>query len=123
MKKEKQPLEHWVAMISHIDSTWRNMKKVEFGYPFQGRDFRDLRHFAKVFKPWGVMSLWDAFLASDGEWVKRSGYSIGAFISCLPWLVDIPGWKDSAAKYEKKILGNMPPNIQEILEKIIETPK
>ena len=103
MGEAKKPIEHWQALIDHINDTWKQKKRVDFNYPFVGRDFRDLRKFVKDFKVWGLMALWDAFLYSDNEWAKKTGYSINAFCACIVWLVDTPWWKDKSKRYENII--------------------
>lgn len=88
-------------LVAHIDEWW--MKKKGMHYPWSGRDFKDLKSFCRSFQEWGVMALWDVFAASPSDFVKKSGYSIGAFVKCLPWLVDDKGWKGAAAAYAEKM--------------------
>lgn len=101
-KKDRRTSPYFRTMVDHIDSSWMKIKG--FHYPFNGKDFSDLKHFCASFQEWGVMALWDAFVNSDNDWVKKSGFSLSAFFRCLPWLVDVPGWKEKAATYEKTIL-------------------
>lgn len=114
----KKPIEHWQILIDHINDTWVTKKRVDFGYPFIGRDFRDLAGFVRNFKIWGLMSLWDNYLDSNNEWVRDKGYSINVFCSCLVWLVDIPGWKARARQYEDKIVGKMDAEVLSIIKNI-----
>ncbi len=94
------------------------MKRKDMHYPFSGRDFRDLKNFARTFRPWGVMALWDCFMVSDSEFVKKSGYSIGAFIKCLPWLVDDKGWKKRAVEYEAGMVEPLPDDLFAVVDNI-----
>lgn len=97
VKKEKSP--YFPQLIEHIDSTWFRYK--DFHYPFTGRDFSNLKNFCRSFQEWGIASLWDNFLKSDSDWVRKSGYSLDAFFKCLPWLVDTD-WKIGAKVYEER---------------------
>lgn len=99
-KKEKSP--YFPRLVDHIDASWLKLKGMH--YPFAGRDFQDLKRFSRSFQEWGLMALWDAFAASDSEWVRKSGYSIGAFVKCLPWLVDDRGWKAASRRYEAEMV-------------------
>lgn len=116
-------------LVDHIDTTWSKIKG--FHYPFTGRDFKSLKNFTRSFQDWGVASLWDNFLASDSEWVKKSGYSLDAFFKCLPWLVDTD-WKGGARKYEAKwleikskdvldlfkVAGSLEPNFKSVVNQV-----
>jgi hypothetical protein len=108
VKKKTSP--YFPVLIEHIDKSWLKIKGMH--YPFAGKDFKDLKGFSRSFQEWGVMALWDAFMASDSEWVRKSGYSIGAFVKCLPWLVDDPGWKRQAKTYEEKMVQPLTPEIE-----------
>ena len=92
---------YFPKLVEHIDASWMKMKGMH--YPFAGRDFSDLKGFCRSFQEWGLMALWDAFVASDSDWVRKSGYSINAFVKCLPWLVDDRGWKAAAKRYESEM--------------------
>lgn len=113
-KKDKSP--YFPALVEHIDTSWKKLKG--FGYPFQGKDFRYLKTYCRSFQEWGVMALWDVFLASDSDWVKKTGYSLDGFFRCLPWLVDDRGWKSKAAEYEKKLVPPAPKEIASLFEVI-----
>ncbi len=112
-KKEKTP--HFKKVVAHIHNSWIALKG--FGYPFVGRDFKDLKNMCRIFQPWGVCALWDTFVASESEWIKnKSGYSISSFCRCLPWLVDDPNWKKKAKDYEMSMVGDYPQEIMDLLD-------
>lgn len=103
-------------MVNHIFLTWQAKKKVDFGYPFAGKDFRDLRNAARQFKAWGVKALWDEYLICADEYVVKSGYSVGLFCRCLVWLVDRPHWKGRAKKYEEELMGPVVEDVIKLLK-------
>jgi hypothetical protein len=112
MKEKPSPYFH--HLINHISKKWREKKG--FGYPFQGRNFRDLKNATSSFMEWQLMSLYDVFIENESDWVRESGYSVGAFLACLPWLVDDKNWKMRAREYENKI-APLPKEIGDILKK------
>lgn len=114
MKKETSP--YFQFLINHIHETWKNKKG--FGYPFRGRDFKELKTATRNFQEWQLMSLWDVFIENDSEWVKKTGHSVNSFLSCLCWLVDDKYWKTNAKKYESKLLISIPE-----LEKLLVSKK
>lgn len=116
MDKKTSP--YFKLMIDHIDQSWFKVKDMH--YPFSGRDFRDLKGFARSFQEWGIMALFDVFMASKSDWVVKSGYSIGAFVKCLPWLVDDLGWKSKAETYRKKIEIPLPPEFKDLFSDVLK---
>ncbi len=112
MRKKSANVFHKV--IDHINQSWLIRKK--YAYPFGGRDIRELKNLSRIFKEWGVMALWDVFVASDNDWVRKSGFSIGAFVKCIPWLVDDGGWKVQASKYELELVGGCPREIVDLFK-------
>lgn len=99
--KEK-PSPYFQHMIEHINFTWK--KKKGFGYPFRGRDFKELKTMTRNFPEWQMMALWDVYIKQDrNEWIEENGYSLSGFYACLPWLVDDANWKMHAKEYEEKI--------------------
>lgn len=99
-KKESSPVYFWKEMVAHIDETWKRKKGSP--YPFTDRDFKQLKPVAKLYMTWGVMSLWDCFIASDDPFFRQTGYKIGAFIQSLPKLLDM-SWKPRAEVYRNKL--------------------
>lgn len=112
-KEDRKTSPYFKAMVNHIDQAWRKARKSDTGYPFHGRDFKDLAHFVSYYQESGLMALYDMFLESQSDWVKRTGHSLQAFFKCLPGLLDKGGWKARAEKYEK---GMLPPVEPEVLE-------
>lgn len=121
MKKNKKPSPFFPKLVDHIDASWLKLKGMH--YPFAGRDFRDLKAFSRSFKEWGVMALWDVFIASDSDWVLKSGYSVGAFVKCIPWLVDDLTWKAKSKRYESQIANEMPSDLLPIFDQILKGAK
>lgn len=113
MNKKKQPSPYFQTLVDHINDTWKAKKG--FGYPFQGKDFKALKNASRNFQEWGVMALWDVFMTEDSEFVKKSGYSLGAFFVCLPSLVDDKGWKSKAQGYESRICGKFPKDVNQVI--------
>lgn len=114
--KKKPASPYWQALIDHIHNRWKAKKG--FGYPFRGRDFKELKSATSAFAEWQLMALYDVFIENTGEWVVKSGYSVQAFISCLPWLVDDKYWKIRARSYEEKLCPPLPPEILEAMKSI-----
>lgn len=122
MKKDpKKTSPYFLKMIDHIDQSWMRIKSMH--YPFSGRDFKDLKAFTRNFQEWGIMALWDVFMRSNSDWVRKSGYSVSAFIKCLPWLVDDPGWKAQSQKYMNLMSVPMPDQLGELLNGMVEAKK
>ncbi len=113
-KRSKKPSPYFPKLVEHVSTSWQ--KKKNMPYPFAGRDFSDLKWACRQFQEWGVMALFDAFMASESDWVRRSGYSIGAFVKCLPWLVDDPMWKMSAKDYEAEMVEPLPPDLFTVVD-------
>lgn len=111
MKEKKEKSQFFKFLVEHISQSWFRLKG--YPYPFQGRDFKNLKGYCRSFQEWGVMALWDKYVECDNDWVKKTGYSLGGFYACLPWLTDVSGWKDKAKEYEKKMV-SPPIEIQEL---------
>lgn len=62
-----------------------------------------LGKFSDNFQEWGIMALWDVYLDTANEWVKKNGYSLSGFFGALAWLVDDRGWKDKAGAYRSRL--------------------
>lgn len=110
--KETSP--YFKHLVDHISKRWREKKG--FGYPFRGREFKELKLATNSFMEWQLMALFDVFIDSQKEWVRGTGYSIGGFLSSLVWLVDDPNWKYRAKEYEEKI-APIPKEIGDIIKK------
>lgn len=110
MKREPSP--YWKEMISHINDSWKKQKGN--GYPFLGKDFKNLKNMTEIYPEWQLMSLWDVFMEAKSDWFDEAGKSISIFLSCLPWLVDDKRWKSRAREYELK----MAPIDEEVLKVI-----
>ena len=120
VKQLKTPkTEYWVELIRHLDDTWRKKKRQDFSYPFMGKDFADLKHFARIFRPWGLMALWDDYLDQDNEFNRRTGFSVFQFTRQLPFLVDGPLWKARAEMYRKGLMGDLNPEIKVLTDQVI----
>lgn len=113
--KKKKTSPYFKKLVDHINCSWLVRKK--YAYPFSGRDFRDLKNMCRIFQEWGVMALWDEFVNSDNDWVRKSGYSISAFLKCVPWLVDLKGWKERASKYEIEVAGQFHKVVVDLFKK------
>lgn len=106
-KKQKElPIDFWKELVAHMDRTWFVKRKAKFFWKAQ--HFKHLRSMAKLYQPWGVMALWDAFLGMNDDWVRATGYSFEAFAAKIPKLVDDSFWKMGAKSYEEELNGPMP---------------
>ena len=74
---------------------------------------KDLAHFARIYQPWGLMSLWNIYLERGDEWTIKMGYSIPNFIRQLPRLVDL-NWKGMAATYERQMVKPVPKELSQL---------
>src|SRR5438477_12504799 len=99
-------------MIGHIIETWAKRKE-GLEYPFRPSEMRQLKNLKRNFPEWQIMSLWDEYIKSEDDWIKKTGYSINGFLACIVWLVDIPGWKARAKQYEAN-LAPYPVDIEKI---------
>ena len=98
----KKPTNEFCILIDHIDKSWKIKKRAEFGYPFMGKDFRDLKGLGRVYSVWGVMALWDVFLSLENDFNRNTGYSVWQFQRQLPFLVDDPFWRAKRDKYREQ---------------------
>lgn len=95
--------DQWKAMICHISEKWKKQKKCEFGYPFTGKDFKDLKALASIYGVSGVQALWDTYLELKNDFNAKTGYSIYHFQRELPWLLDDPFWRSKRDRYESNL--------------------
>lgn len=117
----------WQPMVDHINATWKARKGwakqdgPEFNYPFMGRDFKLLKHWARAYMETGIMSLWDAYLDTADDWTKEHGFSIQNFERQLPRLVDDYAWKTRREAYDAKFPSKIPPKVIELFPSIGRT--
>ncbi len=112
--------QNWQDLITHIDKKFKEVRG--FGYPFTGRDFKDLKDMVRHFEVWGVMALWDVYMSMDSEYIKKQGYAIYNFCRSIPWLTD-KDWKSRAQKYEKELCPPIKKEIQELFEFAVKDKK
>lgn len=112
VKKEKPPTPFFKEMVEHIDKTWKKKKGVPFY--FRPHYFRELKELARIYTPFGVMSLWDLYLIETDEFARKAGWSFEMFLSKIPKLLDIACWKTWRNEYEKKFCGDMPDFVEEL---------
>jgi hypothetical protein len=112
MKKEK--IENWVELVRHINDSWvRRMNKPHVtAYPFTGKDWKDLAHFARQLTPYGLMALWDVYLEKAD---RKRGYTLWGFQTCLPWLMD-SDYKVLSKIYENRMAPKLSPEIDELFK-------
>lgn len=113
MRKITHP--YWQPLIDHIYTGWMR-KKNGLQYPFRAAEMKQLKLATRNYPEWQLMALWDEFINSENDWIKKTGYSINGFLGCIVWLVDAPGWKARAREYEEKI-APLPKEISEIIRK------
>jgi hypothetical protein len=121
MRRKTAPSPFWQSLIDHINDTWKLKKG--FGYPFTGRDMRDLKGMERIFGIHGTMALWDVYIAIDAPFVKKGGWNIGFFCRSIPWLTDDKGWKFEALKYEEKLKTTLVEPDHEGIELLLGTVK
>jgi uncharacterized protein YdaU (DUF1376 family) len=104
----------WQPMVEHLDKTW-TLKKRGSKYPWTGKDFSHLKRLAGIYREWGVMALWDAYLRSGDDWAIQHGYNVVTFAGQIPKLVDDFTWKQSAKSYEEKLAPANPEAINQLM--------
>lgn len=114
-KPKREPIPYWQELIDHINETWRIKKKSDHGYPFTGKDFKDLGHYARFYQVWGMMSLWDLYLETADDYTLKRGLDIYTFTRQLPRLLDM-GWKPMANRYADAIQPDLPPEFADLLK-------
>lgn len=105
-------------MIDHINEKWKNAfsPPKEYSYPFLPKDFKDLKHFAKHYQPWGVMALWDLYVQTANDFIKKNGFTVFHFTTNLPRLLDNWGFKAIAKGYEKTMVEDKSPELFDNLD-------
>lgn len=103
-------------VFEHIDLTWRARKQSKAPYPWTGKDRREIKNLAHNYTEFGVLAMWDLYIAREDEWTKKSGYSIHYFLRQLPFLLD-QEWKESARAYEEKMLGPVAAEVTALFDK------
>lgn len=93
----------WKPMIEHLDVTW-SLKKRGTKYPWSGKDMAHLKRISRLYNEWGVMALWDVYLATDDDWARKNGFNVVEFVRQIPRLVDGIAWKNRAADHEKRLI-------------------
>lgn len=116
-KTTKPKIECWKELVEHVNETWKQKRQVDYGYPFTGKDFKDLGHCARLYMVWGVMSLWDLYLEQADDYVKKRGFDIYTFTRQLPRLLD-QNWKPLARQYEEVLLPDIPPEVVALLKPV-----
>lgn len=128
-RREETALPGWQAMIDHMDKSWSTFKKKKTGndvrYPWPDRSDKrgqglwgSLRSRAKLYTCCGIMALWDLYLQMDDDWVRKTGYSIEAFLHKIPVLVDDSRWKSLMAKHQSVIETPKLNSIGDVLKQI-----
>lgn len=107
----------WKETIAFIDETWKKKKGASFYW--QGQTFKKLKSLIGLHQPWGVMSLWETYLGLNDLYAKNAGYSFEMFEKKLPTLVDDPGWKGRARKYEDQLLGPVGDDLANVLNGVV----
>lgn len=92
----------WKALIGHVNDSWTAAKRGA-KYPWSKKDFAALKRLSKIYEPWGVMALWDAYLKSGDQWAKDHGYDVPTFSTQIPKLVDDAGWRSRSKTYQDKL--------------------
>jgi len=88
---------------------------VDYGYPFTGKDFKDLAHYARVYMIWGMMALWDMYLEQADEYTLKRGLDVYTFTRQLPRLLD-QNWKNLARQYEDALLPDIAPEVLTLIK-------
>jgi len=118
LKKKKKTLpkiEYWQELVDHVNETWKVKRRVDYGYPFTGKDFKDLAHYARVYMIWGMMALWDMYLEQADEYTLKRGLDVYTFTRQLPRLLD-QNWKNLARQYEDALLPDIAPEVLTLIK-------
>ncbi|MBD3194072.1 MAG: hypothetical protein GF317_03390 [Candidatus Lokiarchaeota archaeon] len=84
-------------VIDHICKSWRLKRGAK--YPFQAKHAKLIQGLCRHYEYSGVMALWDVYLGFSDDFFRKTGYSIEAFVTSMPKLLDT-GWKSIKQKYE-----------------------
>lgn len=101
-----ETIPYWNLMIAHMDAGWK--KKKGIGYPWRSIEMKDLAALARRCEAWGVMALWDLYLAGKSYWGPRVGFMLEGFWRDIGILLDQPDYKTLAAKYRKELEKDLP---------------
>ena len=96
---ERPRVEYWRELLAHIDAAYR--KKFGRHYPWNNLVRKNLWNLARVHSAWGVMALWDLYLASESWWAKQTSWSVYGMIRDAGRLLDDSGLKKLAVKHEE----------------------
>jgi len=100
--RELEPDHELQGTIDHICKTYETKRIAK--YPFNGKHAKFIKGVSKIYGHAATKALWDCYLDSNDEFFARTGYSIEAFCTSLPKLLDGP-WRSVKQKYETKSSG------------------
>lgn len=109
-KGKKTPVAYWAELIDFIKKRWE-LKKPSGVWEFSGQDAALLNAKARLYGVPKLMALYVIYLRTPDPWYIKHGYDIPTFCEALGWLVDQPGWKEAAAKYDLQL--NSPKTAEE----------
>lgn len=117
-RRAEDVIPFWKELVDHIDKRWLEKKKTKFYW--DPKFWKSLKNVARTYQPWGVMALWDLYIASDDDFVRKSGYAFPVFLASIPRLVDDPVWKRSASRYELQLNGPIQEGLKEVLQTVVK---
>lgn len=98
-RPKKAPVAYWAELIDFIKKRWE-YKKRDGVWEFSGKDAELLNVKARLYGVPKLMALYVIYLRTPDPWYVKHGYDIPTFCEALGWLIDQPGWKEAAAKYD-----------------------
>jgi hypothetical protein len=87
--------------LAYIDSAY--VKKFGQRYPWSNLARKNLWNMARVHSAWGVMGLWDLYLASESWWAVQTTWSVYGMIGDSGRLLEGAGLKPLALKHQENL--------------------
>ena len=77
---------HWPELLAYVDSAY--VRRFGRHYAWSTLARKNLWNLARVHSVWGVMTLWDLYLAGDSWWARQSRWSVYGMICDAGRLMD-----------------------------------
>lgn len=108
--KPEHRVEFWQTIVDHVNKSWMQRKGV--AYPWDAHEFKKLHGLATVYQAWGVMAMWDQYVAMGTYWGKLTGFMLDGLKKDVGVIVDDPRWKSLCRTYEEKLFA---PSAEEVV--------
>jgi len=98
---KKPRVEYWHKLLAYIDSAY--VKKFGQHYPWNNLARKNLWNMARVHSAWGVMALWDLYLAGESWWARQTNYSTYGMLREASRLMDDARFKPLVGEHEENL--------------------